>query len=91
MARQRRAHRYIGGFLIANLPYDQHLRILPHQVSGRPGKGEAARLVYLSLHDAGQHLLHRVLHGYNVSPTLLGQVAKTGINGGRLAAAGRTR
>ena len=78
----------VGGFVIANLADDQHLRVLAEQVAGGFGEVEAAGFVDLGLHDAGDDLLDGVFDGDDVAAALGGEVAEAGVDGGGLAAAG---
>ena len=73
MAGHRCAQGDRRGFLVANLANHQHLRILPQQMLERLGKRQTAFEVDLSLHDAWDHPLYRVLHCDHVAGIRLEQ------------------
>jgi len=68
VAGQSRADGEIRRFVVADFADDQHLRILPQQVSSSAGEIEAARLIHLRLHDARNNLFDRIFHGDDVAP-----------------------
>jgi len=89
MPGQSGPHRQLRRGFITNLADDERLRILPQQMPRGAGKIKADSLVHLGLHRAGNHLLHRVLHGDDLASAQFGQIAEAGVNGGGLAAARR--
>lgn len=53
MTSQCRADGEAGGFVVANLADDQHLRVLPEEMPGGFGERQTARVVDFGLHHAG--------------------------------------
>ena len=89
MAGQGRAYRDVGGFFVANFADDEGLRVLAQEMAGGLGEIQPAGFVHFGLHDAGDDLFHRIFNGDNMASARFGQGAKTGVNGGGLAAASR--
>ena len=89
MPGERRAHCDAGGFVVAHFADDQHLWVLPEQVTRGLGEIQSARLVHFGLHHAGNNLLGRVFDGDDVAAAKLGEKAEAGVNRRGLAAARR--
>ena len=89
MARQGCPHSDVGRFFIADFTDHEHLRVLAQQVPGSLGEIQSARFVDLGLHDARDDLFGGIFGSDDVPSPALGELAKTRVNGGGLAAAGR--
>src|SRR2546426_12122715 len=89
MSRERRAYGDVGGFFIADVTDHEHLRVLAQQVPGSLGEIQSARFVDLGLHDARDDLFGGIFGSDDVPSPALGELAKTRVNGGGFAAAGR--
>src|SRR5260370_23064193 len=89
MASQRRLHRNLRGLQIADLANHDDIGILPQDRAQQAGEIEADLRSDLNLVDAGKLIFDRVLDRYDVARDRV-QPQKSGIEGRRLAAAGRT-
>src|SRR5947208_2642982 len=79
MTRERRAHRDIGGFLIANFANHQHLWVLPQEMTRRGGKIQSPSFIDFGLHHARNDLLGRIFHGNDMPAPALAKSLKTGV------------
>ena len=89
VARERGAHHDVRSLIIAHFADDEHLRVLPEQVSRCFREGQPARLAHFRLHNAGHDLLDGVFNGDDVPPAQRRESAQTGVNRRRLPAARR--
>ena len=89
MAGQRRLHRHLGRFQIADLAHHDDVRVLAHQRADAVGKAQIDGRLHLHLVEAVFHHLDRVLDGGHVH-LLGGQRAQRGVERRGLARAGRS-
>src|SRR2546423_766308 len=89
MTGKRRANSDISRFVITDLPYHQHLRILTQQVSGSFGKIQTDLLSDLRLHDPGDNLFHWIFDGDDMTSAETRQLTQTTIDRSCFAAARR--
>ena len=67
MAGQRRLHRDLHGFEIADFADHDDVGVLPQDRAQKAGEIEPDLRLYLDLVDAGQLILDRIFDGYDVA------------------------
>ena len=87
---QRRLHRHLRRFQIADLAHHDDVRILPHQRADAIGKAQIDGRLHLHLVEAVFHHLDRILDGGHIH-LLRGQCPQRGVERRRLARARRPR
>ena len=63
VAGEGRMHCNFRSFPVPDLPHQNDVRVLAHDVPQAPGEGEADVRLHLHLDDSGHAVFHRVLHG----------------------------
>ena len=90
MSGKRRLHRDLGRLTIADFADHHHVGVLAQDSAQARRKGQPDLGIHLRLADALDSIFDRILDGQDVAAAVV-QQAQSGIEGGRLAAAGRAR
>src|SRR6266850_8203659 len=85
---QRRLHRYLRGFRIADLPHHDLVRVVPQNRAQAAREGKTLFFVYRNLQDSRKLVFDRIFYGDDLVPPVV-NLGQDGVKRGRLAAAGR--